>query len=79
MNSVSRWVGARLVCALLLPSALCLPAFADALSEYQNAAGNEARGEYYTAILSLRRCLSENPNYVPAHILMGDVLVKLGK
>lgn len=56
-----------------------LPSSADALREYQNAVGNESRGEYYTAVLNLRRCITESPNFVPAHLLMGDVLVKLGK
>lgn len=56
-----------------------LPAYADALGEYQNAVGNDERGEYYTAILNLRRSIAENPAFVPSHLLMGDVLVKLGK
>lgn len=63
----------------MLNCSLSHAASADALKEYENAVGNEARGEYYTAILNLRRCIAENPNYIPAHLLMGDVLVKLGK
>lgn len=65
--------------ACLLVCAFTSRAHADALVEYENAVGNESRGEYYTAILNLRRCLTENPNYVPAHLLLGDVFVKLGK
>ncbi len=63
----------------LSPCLLVCQSWADALKEYENAVGNEARSEYYTAILNLRRCIAENPNYIPAHLLMGDVLVKLGK
>ncbi|MBI4179122.1 hypothetical protein HY522_06860 [bacterium] len=62
-----------------LPFSLSRAAHADALQEYRNAVGNDSRGEYYTAVLNLRRSLAENANFVPAHLLMGDVFVKLGK
>lgn len=74
----------RISPCLLVSLSLCLlvspaPARADPVREYQNAVGNVDRAEYYTAILSLRRSIEENPNFVPAHLLMGDVLAKLGK
>lgn len=67
---------------LLVSLSPCLPvthALADAASEYQSAVGNVERGEYYTALLNLRRTVGENPTYIPAYLLMGDVYVKLGK
>lgn len=68
-----------LVAILLLSIFGTLPASADAMGEYEMAVAAEARGEYYTSILNLRRCLAANPGYVPAYLMMGDVLVKLGK
>lgn len=68
----------RLLCVALL--FCCLPVLANNASAYYEAAIKyQLQGNPDAAIIELKNCLQLQPDYLPARVLMGQVLLESGK
>lgn len=67
----------RLSATVFLAAALGSQAVAQVSENYEKAIANLAEEDYDTALIHLKNALKEDPNYLPARILLGKTLYDL--